>query len=198
MTYANIDNLLSTQDLLEGCYQQVIEELKTTKTKIVANWEGDTADIADICNRIDALCDAYYAKLNPAIQEFALASYNLGMALKENANATVQGGAASGQTNASGVAAGTGSTTGTTTTGDEEPGFWAYHGQNYAEAWTEKEWFNAYDFSEADGFFSGAGVVLDGTLSVAGDLLGALVDTCGATISVVLDGAANLVGWMFD
>lgn len=59
---------------------------------------------------------------------------------------------------------------------NEQPGFWEYHGNNFAGAW---------DYSRCDAGLDYLGATLDG-----------VIDTVGAAVNFVVDGVSEILGWI--
>ena len=52
-------------------FQSLVAELENAKKNIVANWQGDTTDIADINNRIDMVTLTFKDKVIPSLQQLS-------------------------------------------------------------------------------------------------------------------------------
>ena len=60
---------------------------------------------------------------------------------------------------------------------NEKPGFWEYHGNNFAGAW---------DYSGCDAGLDYIGATVDG-----------VIGTVGAAVNFVVDGVSEVLGWLF-
>lgn len=157
-------------------YTTLVEELRNASTQIQSNWEGDAADINDIVTRIETVCGEFESKIVPTLTDLASAITSLADDVDTAASSTVEGGSntVSGDTStdATGAAAATASET-----TSEKPGFWAYHGQDFADDWN----------------FSGC----DSGLDYVGAALGGVCGTVGSVVNFVVDGASEILGWLF-
>lgn len=157
------------ESIMGDNYHSIITELENARTEISLNWEGDTTDINDIITRIDTVINEFKNKIGPAVTQLGKGVYNFSIAVNQVASADVETGAATG-TDVNGE--------GTATSGDSsKPGFWSYHGQDFANDW---------DYSGCDGLLDYVGATVSG-----------LCGTVGSTVNFVVDGASELVGWIF-
>ena len=78
-----------------------------------------------------------------------------------------------------------------------ENAFWEKHGQNFADAWTSRDWTDGWDYSECEGVIDVIGQTADGLVSSVTDVAASILDTAGATINFVVDGLGELLGGLF-
>ena len=159
-------------------YTTLVEELRTASTQIQANWEGDAADINDIVSRIEIVCGEFEAKIVPTLKDLSSAITTLADDIDVAASSTVEGGS-------NDVSGNDGTSTGATDGaagqaaegGKEKKSFWKYHGDNFANDW---------DYSGCDSGLDYIGATVDG-----------VVGTVGSVVNFVVDGASEILGWLF-
>lgn len=157
-------------------YVEIVTSLENAKTQITANWEGDSQDILDITTRIDTVTTSFNQKIIPALNKLSNGVISFADAIDTTANQNVENGSSS-------VEIGSGSTdensgtSGTSETENTRPGFWEYHGQDFADDW---------DYSGCD---SG--------LDYIGKTIGGVVETAGSVVNFAVDGVSEILGWLF-
>jgi len=134
-------------------YQNLVSELKTAKTEITQNWDGDTADLTQTMTRIDMVTSVFEGKLIPSLQNLSLTVSDFADRIDENAAHD----------------AGDGATVVTEPSSADESNqnydnlfsgdFWRKIGSDFTDDW---------DFSEVDSLWSGIGALGQGVLNTAG------------------------------
>ena len=156
----------------ENLYLEVVENLKTTKTQIQSNWEGDTADINDIITRIDDICTTFESSIIPGLNKLNTGVNTLADDIDKIASNTVddQGGTASGSTSDStdGTTKETGKNANKTNIFKKE--FWTTIGNDFKDDW---------DYSDTTGVLSAIGNTLNGLLNSGGTVVNSLFRIVG-------------------
>ena len=201
MDYNNI-TINSTSEVRAYCdtldagveyYRNLVSELTNAKTEILNNWNGNTSDILDVTVKIDNMV-ADFEKLIPGMSE-------LSSALRDLADETdrISQGTPSTPIGNGGNGGNGGETPvpepGNTEVKEEKPGFWQYHGGNFADAWTGQDWGGAWDYSGCDAGLDYIGATVDGIFDTVGNLGDALWDTGGAIVNFGADCVSEFLGW---
>lgn len=200
ITFKQTSAVKDAADAIRGDnYGDIISELENIKKQIVNNWEGDTNDINDIITRLDQIIAVFGNKINPAVTQLGQSSYYFAEQVEKIAATNT---ATSGKTNGTSSATttsnsnkhsggggnfGNGGSTNTSSTGTEQskdtekkedPGFWKRHADDFANDW---------DYTGVDGVFSAMGATVSGTCG-----------TIGSSANFLIDGAGELLKWIFD
>lgn len=152
-------------------YTQVVQQLEEARTQIVNNWEGDTSDINAICTEILNVSNTFSAKIIPALVNLNTGVTNFADEVDKTASETVDNNSGSSSKSSSGsTSASSGGESG-------KVGFWEYHGNDFANDW---------DYSGCDSGLDYVGATVSG-----------LCGTVGSAANFVVDGASEIVGWLF-